>query len=73
MTDHIRIEPTIAMLRGECAVFQHSWCGAMVIVNTRGATPRKPARGLMGACPYTGCEHPDHEWWEQKLPVGGYR
>lgn len=56
------VEPTNAMKSGTQRVFQHSWCGAVVIVPS-------PARPRLGDCP--ACDHPADGWWEQRLPLAG--
>lgn len=66
------LRSTTAWERGETAVFQHSWCGALVVVDANNADPRKKARGLLARCPWTGCQRPFDEWWEQSLPVGPF-
>lgn len=54
----IVVDPTPAMLRDEQHVFQHSWCGTVIVV------PKRPEnRPHLGPCPV--CDHPDDGWWGQ--------
>lgn len=57
----LAVDPTPAMRTGDQRIFQHSWCGAVVIVPS-------PSRAL-GDCP--ACDHPAATWWQQRLPVAG--
>lgn len=62
----LEIEPTIAMRRGEQAVFQCSWCGCVVV------QPASPSArlGNLGDCP--SC-HQSVDWLRQALPLAGLR
>ena len=72
METKVVLKPTIAWARGDTAVFQHSYCGTLVAVRTTNRDRRKPAEGLVGPCPWTGCAEPDFAWWAQPIEVGPY-
>jgi len=59
----LRLEPTIAMKRGEQQVFQHSRCGTVVVRSSLDLA------GEIGPCP--SCTHPDEPWWQQKITASG--
>jgi hypothetical protein len=59
----LEVSPTIAMRRGEQAVFQCSECGSVVVQSSL-------ANGALGPCP--ACRR-DCGWWRQQLPVAGLR
>lgn len=56
----LAVSPTPSMLEGTQRVYQHSWCGA-VVVSPDGLPP--------GPCPC--CDHHTHGWWGADLPVAG--
>lgn len=59
----LTVQPTIAMQAGWQSVFQHSWCGTVVV------QPR-PATETPGDCPV--CDRPSDPWWRQVgLPMAG--
>jgi hypothetical protein len=59
----LRLEPTVAMKRGEQQVFQHSRCGTVVVRSSLDMA------GDLGLCP--SCNHPDEPWWQQKITASG--
>lgn len=59
----LRLEPTIAMRNGEQQVFQHSWCGTVVIRSGLDYA------GPLGDCP--SCKRPGDPWWQQEIGVDG--
>ncbi len=59
----LRLEPTIAMVRGEQQVFQCADCGTVVVRSSLATAKR------LGPCP--GCAATT--WWSQTLPLAGLR
>jgi hypothetical protein len=66
--EHLTIDLTPAMRRGEQAVWQCSWCGCIVVTD-RG----RPADGACPACTGSPTAPVDAAWWRQRLPVAGIR
>ena len=60
----LKLEPTIAMRRGEQEVFQHSYCGTVVV---RSDLARDLAQ--LGDCP--SCTRPREPWWHQQIGRDG--
>lgn len=59
----LRLEPTAAMLAGEQQVFQHSWCGTIVVRSELAHA------GPLGPCP--SCTRPGDKWWQQQIGRDG--
>lgn len=54
----LRVEPTVAMRRGEQQIFQHSNCGTVVVRSSLDQTGDR-----LGPCP--SCTKPNEPWWNQ--------
>lgn len=61
----LRLEPTIAMRAGKQEVYQHSYCGTVVVKSSLGARDR------LGLCPACDPEHAGDEWWYQRISETG--
>lgn len=58
------LQPTIAMRNGEQEVFQHSWCGTVVVRSNLAHA------GALGPCP--SCTRPSDPWWQQEIRPEGF-
>lgn len=58
----LTLTPTASMLRSDQTVWQHSWCGTVVVAPA--SFNRKP-----GLCPV--CDRADEPWWRERLPLAG--
>ena len=61
----LELDPTEAMRRGEQLVFQHSWCGTVVV------KPAGAPRATLGACPACEPVRALDPWWQQEIGPSG--